>query len=634
MQARQDPRTWILAAGLALILTFAAYLPSLQNGFTNWDDDMYVTQNSLLTNPDSHALLTTPVSGNYHPLTMWSLVLNYRLSGLEPASYHGVNLILHLANTGLVFLFLRLLTGGKFWTTALGALLFGIHPMHVESVAWIAERKDVLFAFFYLAGLITYLKYLKGKHSPWLLATFVAFVLSMASKPAAIVFPFTLALLDWFRKRALTPTATLEKVPFLAVAVAGGLLTLHAQHVTGAMAVQWTPFEKALFASYGTVMYVVKLFLPVRLSAIYPYVKVPGHGLGAEYYVALAVIAVGVPALLYLARRHRPTLFGVAFFFVNIALVLQFATVGQAVMAERYTYLPYIGLFFTLAWWLDERQAPLAGRIPARPILVVLFALLVPFSLYQTWTRCGVWRDSGTLWNDTIAKYPRKNVDAYNYRGQYYQQVGRIDAALADFDQAIAMAPRAPRAWNYKGMLLAQENQFDSALACFNRAVVLRPDYAAAWNNRGGAKLRRGDAAGAIEDISRAVALDPLLWDAYTNRALAQIATRNDEAALADLRRALALQPGRPDNHIYLNAAGLALGHLGRFREAVGEFDRAIAQTTLGDARLGGYYLNRSGAWRALGDKARALEDAREAQRRGIPVDAAYLGELTNPDGR
>ena len=226
-------KNWLLWLGAILLLTYFIYQPSLDNGFTNWDDDYYVTQNALVAHPTLKALVTEPAGGNYHPLTMASLALNYAISGAHAASYHWLNLFLHLANTALVFLFVRKLTGGRLWTTVVTALFFGIHPMHVESVAWIAERKDVLYALFYLLGLIAYLRYLDGRRWPWLIPTWVAFVLSVASKPAAVVFPITLLAIDYFKRRPYLHRLVLEKIPFLLVSIAGGLLTLYAQKSVG-----------------------------------------------------------------------------------------------------------------------------------------------------------------------------------------------------------------------------------------------------------------------------------------------------------------------------------------------------------------------------------------------------------------
>jgi tetratricopeptide (TPR) repeat protein len=623
---RRDWLPWLFAL---LLLTFAVYIPSLRNGFTNWDDNYYVTENPLVAHPDFQTVLTTPVASNYHPLTIWSYALNYRISGLNPASYHWLNLLLHLANTSLVFLFVWRLSKGRLWTTVATSLLFGIHPMHVESVAWIAERKDVLYAFFYLAGLIAYLRYLDRRRVVWLGAALLAFILSVASKPAAVVFPLTLLAIDYFRKRPLRGAVLLEKAPFLAISLIDGILTLRAQRAAGAITEVWGPFQKLLFACYGTVMYVVKLFVPVGLSAIYPYPRLGGGGLGPEFYVTLAALAVLLPAALYLGRRNRVILFGLAFFFLNIVLVLQFFAIGGAVMADRYTYLSYIGLLLALTWWLDERAEQLPRGLHLKPILAAAVILLVPASAFQTWKRCGVWRDAETLWNDTIQKYPHRIADAYNNRGYYYyHDVKRYDAAVADFDQGLALNDKSSKLWVNKGNTLAEMNQNDSALACFNRAIQIQPDDAEALNNRGALWLRKEDLTRALADFSRAIELNPAYRDAYANRSLAFFRLRECEKSVADSRRAIQLDPGHPENYLQFGTIALALQQLNRHREAIPEYDEAIRTAPPGEPRLGAYYLYRSYSWLALRDRSKALQDAQEARRLGAAVGPEYLRSL------
>lgn len=587
--ARRDRFLWLAAI---LVLTFVVYIPSLDNGFTNWDDTHYVAANPLLVHPSFQAVLTTPLLGNYHPLTMWSLALNYKLSEYRPYSYHWLNLLLHLANTALVFFFVWTLSGGRRWTSVVTSLFFGVHPMHVESVAWIAERKDVLFAFFYLIGLITYLRYLERKRLHWLALTLLAYILSAASKPAAVVFPVTLLAIDVYRRRAIRPRPLLEKIPFFAVSILAGVLTIKAQIAAEAIDNLWNPFERVLIASKATLLYVAKLFAPVHLSALYPY-PVAAEGLGPEFLVAFVVVAILLPAIVYLNRRNRPVLFGLAFFFINILLVLQFLTVGAAVIAERYTYIPYIGLFFALAWCLDDPKDAAARRFPFRAVVAACFVLLLPLSLVQTWVRCNVWQDSASLWDDTIRKFPT-----------------------------------AARAWNFKGVTWAQQSRFDSAYVYFDRAIQIMPNYSQALNNRAAMKIRRSDLSGALTDVSRAVTLNGTYRDAYANRALIYYMQGEREKAIADTRLALALEPRNPSNPTMVADMGDALQQLSRQREAIAAYDEAIRTLRADDPRVGTCFLNRSLAWSALGDSSRARADALEARRRGIPVDPAYLGRL------
>jgi tetratricopeptide (TPR) repeat protein len=614
--------------GAILVLTFVVYLPSLDNDFTNWDDNFYVTENPILQSGDLGRLVTTPLGGNHHPLTMLSLALNYRMSGLEAASYHWLSLLLHLANTALVFRFVWALSGGRPWTSVVTSLFFGIHPMHVESVAWISERKDVLYALFYLLGLLAYLRYLRRERIAWLGAALAAFVLSAASKPAAVVFPLALLAIDWFRGRPLRGRALVEKAPFFAVSAAVGLITLQAQRATGAITEAWGPFQKLLFAAYGIAVYFAKLFLPIRLSALYPYPPLAAGGIGPEYYAALAVVAVGLPALVLAFRRSRVVLFGLLFFFINIVLVLQFFAVGGAVLAERYTYLPYIGLFLALAWWLDEPPGARTFGARAKPVLAAILLLLLPLSLVQTWRRCDVWKNSETLWNDAIAKYPGRIADAYNDRGLYYHQQKRFAEALADFDRAVAINARTPKLWFNRAITQATMGQGDSAIASFDRGIALAPDDASAHNNRGAARFGAGDLAGAIEDYNRAIDLDPRLRDAYANRALARIRTANLDGAVADARRALELAPGHPAAYVQHGLIAVAFAQMGLPREAIPEFDAAIQGAPPGEDLLRGYYYYRGLAKRAVGDGAGALRDLQESQRRGGTVEPALLREL------
>jgi len=618
---------WPLWLGAILVLTFVVYLPCLGNGFTSWDDNGYVTENAAVTHGDLRALLIAPLGGNYHPLTMLSLALNYKVSKLDPASYHWLNLLLHLANTALVFLFVRKLSAGRFWTTVATALFFGVHPMHVESVAWVAERKDVLYAFFYLLALLAYLKYLDTRGPAWLVATLLAFVLSAASKPAAVVLPLTLLAIDYYRRRPMKISIVLEKLPFFVVSIADGLLTMYGQRSVGSIAPPhlWSPLQKVLFPSYATIMYVVKLFVPVNLSAVYPYPSVhAGERLAPAFYVAFLALVTLLPAVVYLCRRVPAVLFGLAFFFINIILVLQLVPVGSAIMSERYTYLPYIGLFLALTWWLDEPAGP---RL-LKPLVAGALLLLLPVSVIQTRTRCGVWRNDETLLNDTIQKYPHQIWYAYWHRGYYYYERGRLEQALADFNEALALNSGIASVWMHKGGLLARLNRNDSAFVCTERAIALKPDYAEALSNRGGLKVRKGDLAGALDDLGRAIALDPKLRDAYINRAAAYVVMNEYEKSIPDRRRAIELDPKDPTNYRQFSAIGVALQRLKRYSEAIQAFDEAIRGAPRGDERLGDYYLNRSLAWWALHDRIRARDDAREAIRLGARVPPAYVQEL------
>ena len=383
-----------------------------------------------------------------------------------------------------------------------------------------------------------------------------------------------------------------EKIPFFAVSLVCGLLTLKAQISAEAIDNLWNPFERVLIASKGTLLYIGKLFVPVHLSALYPY-PVVGQGLGPDFYAAFALLAVLLSAIVIQNRRNRPVLFGLAFFFINIVLVLQLLTVGGAVIAERYTYVPYIGLFIALAWCLDDRPGATPGGFPWRQVIAAVFLLLLPLSLYQTWVRCDVWKNSESLWSDTIQKYPK-----------------------------------AARAWNFRGVTFAEQARYDSAYVYFDRAIQVMPNYSQALNNRAAMKIRRGDPTGALADVSRAIALNSNYRDAYANRAITYSMLGEREKSIADNRRALELEPRNPGNPQMSADIGDVLRQLGRHQEAIPAYDAAIGAAPGNDPRVGNYYLSRSQAWLAVGDRVRALADAQEAARRGTPVDSLYLKGL------
>jgi len=614
MSRATTTKPWGLCLAGLLALTFVVYWPSLRNGFVNWDDHHYVAMNPLLARPSLGAILTTPIAANWVPLTIASLLLDYRISGTSPAAYHWINLLLHVANTALVFVFVRALSRNRFWTTVVTALFFGIHPMHVESVAWIAERKDVLYGFFYLLALISYVRYIDKGRAVWLWAAFVSMVLSVLAKPAAVVVPLSLLAIDWFRRRPLDTRLGMEKAPFFAVAIAGGLVNLHVQRSFGALDAPhaWSLTAKALFASYAIVVYVAKLFVPVHLSGVYPYPPV-GAALPLRYPAAFLAVLVLVPLAIVALRRNRAALFGIAFFFINIVLVLQLMTVGISVLAERFTYLPYIGLFFALAWPLDGGGAGVSRSL--RRALAGLFVLLGVFSVAQTWSRCTVWHDPETFWSDAIRKFPGEIVPAYVNRGSYYRLAGRLEEARRDYAEALALNPEISSVWYYQGTVLAALGHPDSAIVYFDRALERDPRRLSALNDRGALRLREGDAKGAVQDFSRVIELDSLVWSAYSNRALAWSKLGENERAVADGRKAVAVDPRNPANADVLAQVGVDLLRLGRPRDAVEAYTSAIAMAR--PERAAGYYMGRSRAWEAAGDRARALSDLRAAERLG-----------------
>ncbi len=438
----------LIVACIAVIV-FLCFRYTLHNQFTNWDDDYYVTNNKYITAFTPHNLKVIfsedITRNNFHPLCILSLAVNYHFAGLDPSSYYLTNILIHIANAILVFiLFIRLCRRLNMTETAgmcvgaIGGLWFGIHPMHVESVAWIAERKDVLYTFFYLLGLLAYLRYAETGQRKWFVWVLVLFVASCLSKPMAVVFPLSLLCMDVFLGKPLGRQLVTEKWLFFLGSLAFGGAAVYTQSRTGAVASfsTLTLAERVMFASYGFIAYIGKFLYPSHLSTFYPYpYRYIGGSLPVIYYVApfLSLAILVLPAW-WLHRRgsawFRLYLFGMGFFFVNVLFVLQFISVGAAIMADRYSYVAYIGLLFMVA--LGLRQIASKSMLWRGAVVAVFVAASVGLGVTCA-ARTLVWHNSETLLSDAIEKYPYGALLSYKWRGHYYLSTGQLDKALKDY---------------------------------------------------------------------------------------------------------------------------------------------------------------------------------------------------------
>jgi len=542
--AREPGRLPALLA-VVLVATALAYLPSLGNGFTNWDDTSYVHENPWIAEPSAPlgGLFSAYHMGNYHPLTLLSFVADHALFGLDPRGYHAVNLVLHLLVTAGVFVLVRLLTS-RLDAPFVAALLFGLHPLHVESVAWISERKDLLYTLFYLGALICWVIRNRRRGSAGLyVASLLLFVLALGSKALAVTLPVVLLLVDRLLGRALTPRALLDKLPYFAVALVGGLVAIDAQASMQAVLGQEVVGlgARAIVGGYGLAMYLGKLVAPLGLSALYPYPSGLSDGLPAGY-VAAALVAGLLVLLLLLARRRFPRLFfGGAFFLVTLAPVLQFLPVGGAVMADRYAYLPSVGISYLvgLGWsvWAEREGQRTLGR---RVVATLLLAYLVVLG-GLTWQRTRVWHDSVTLWNDVIDKAPTAAL-AYFNRGSAWGARGDHERAVADFTEVLRLFPTDADSYLNRGRAQDRLGRPDLAVQDFTSAIDLNPDDAASWHGRGRAFVLLGDPERGLGDLDRALSLDPLDKATWVDRAVARGRIGRTSEAIDDLDAALALR--------------------------------------------------------------------------------------------
>ncbi len=546
-----------LVAGAIVLFTLLLYLPSLTHGFVDWDDPDYLRDNLVIHRLGWEQLKTIFSSfygGNYHPLTTLSYAFEYAVSGYKSATlYHFNNLLLHLINVILVYWFIRQIS--RQWiVAAIVALWFGIHPMHVESVAWVSERKDLLYSAFFLASLIGYGYYIRNKGSRipyfvqnvsgnqkfyWISMLF--FLLSALSKSAAVVLPVVLLLLDFLAGRKFSPGILLEKIPYLFIAVVFGILALLSQEsaIHRGMNLDLSVINRFFTVNYAITRYLVMLFYPIGLSAYHPY---PVMGTGWQqslFYLSVIANIALIGTAVYLVRKSRIWLFGILFFLVNLILILQIIPVGGAFIAERYTYISYIGIFYLIASALVLSVEKYGKSGFLKLFMISIFLMLSGVFAITAHQRIGVWTDSMTLFNDVVDQYPENHMAYYLRAG--VRKSDDAEGAIADYTKAINLKPENPNALNNRGNIHSGMGKYQEALLDYNSALKYDSTLTESLNNRGAIKAISGDLKGALADIEKALLLNPEYKDAYRNRGLVRLQMNDRTSARNDWKKAASL---------------------------------------------------------------------------------------------
>jgi len=559
---------------LLFIITFIVYFPVFQNGFTNWDDAGYVTDNPLVQNLNTGSIgsfFSGYQMGNYHPLAMISLAVDYLAGGMNPIVFHLTNLLLHIINSLLVYGLVILLVKNRHIAFTV-ALLFGIQTLHVESVAWISERKDVLYSLFFLSSLMLYLRYIDSRKWLWYIISLLLFIMSLFSKGQAVTLSVTLLLADYIKGRKLNDIKLIaEKIPFFLLSVIFGIIAIKAQkHGNSLIDISVFSFpQRITFASYGYLMYLIKLIIPFGLSAIYPYPDISVKGMPSYFWAFPFLVIAIITLVISYFRKDRWVIFGFLFFSVNIFTVLQLLPVGSAIMADRYSYIPSAGIFMIIAvgfFRLVERTGS------ARTLLYTGFIIYFFIIGLITGFRVTVWQNSLTLWNDVIEKYPRV-MTAWENRGSYRNEKGDFRGAVEDYTQAIILKPDYADAYYNRGIAYYSAGDAKAALADYNAVERLKPRFPDNYYNRGITRHALGDNKGALADYNKATELDPRHFKAYSNRGNVKRDLNDISGAIADYSKAIELYPYYDDA---LSNRGAANGTLGNYKEAIKDFDRAI----------------------------------------------------------
>ena len=505
-----------VAYAILAVCVLVAFGAGFSNGFVNWDDQMYATENIMIQKPtiaNLIRLLTVECALNYHPLTVASLWLNSALFGQASTSFIVVNTLIHLVNTFLIFRFSQQLTRNNTLVSFLVALFWGIHPMHVESVTWVSERKDVLYSMFFFLACIQYVKYLEKNERKMLIYCFVFFVLSCLSKAMAVVLPLVLLLIDyWFDKGFLTIKNITNKIPFFIVALLFGALAVHVQgggNLGGrlekmtldvALSNVLTLGDRIKFGFYGFLVYIFKLFIPINQHNFYTYPSADQYG--AIQYITAPIWALGsLGGAVAFYRRKKEVFFGIMFFFFTIVLVLQFLSVGGAILAERYTYIPYFGILFTIFYWLNQ-------KVSSKIILLSGSAVVALGFMYLTYKQTLTYKDTGTLFANSYKYEPNSPVVNENL-ANHFGRSGEIDQVIryGEFAaskgvQSYALMGALANAYYLKG-------NYPKALDLYQKSIDNSPPHRkfVAYYNRGIANRDGGNFAQSAEDFTKAMEL-------------------------------------------------------------------------------------------------------------------------------
>ncbi len=538
------PRLFTL---LLALVTLVAYLPATRNGFLYYDDDQYVTANNVvlagLTPAGVVWAFTTCYFSNWHPLTWLSHMADCTLFGVNPAAHHFVNVLFHALNAALLFSLLRRLTQ-KIWPSAFVAALFAWHPLHVESVAWVSERKDMLSTFFALLALLAYARFAdeKSRRCYWL-AVF-CFVLGLMAKPMLVTLPCLLLLLDFWPLQRFPISNFIfpvfakllaEKIPFFLLAAASCVVTLFAQH--GAMAtLEAVPLPWRLAnAAVSAVRYLQKIIWPMDMAVAYPLTRLSS----VSVILAVAVLLVVTLAAWHVRWTRPYFLSGWCWFLGTLVPVIGLVQVGATAMADRYTYIPAIGIFLIVAFGVNEA----AGRLPSlKKLFAALAAVVLLVCLAMTQYQLHYWRDSETLFRHAIAVTKNNDVARCNL-GYVFEQQGRYDEALAEYRAALQINPGHYQVRFPIGNMLAQLGRNGEALAEYRECLRLNPQVPMLHNAAGCALAALGETGGALAEFAKAERLEPRY--ARPHLEAADIFSRQGQAtnAVAELWAAVKTEP-------------------------------------------------------------------------------------------
>jgi len=592
---------------ILVILVCFAYWPIHQAEFINFDDQLYVTENENLKNgltPSTiFKVFTSFYSANYHPFALLSHMLDYQLFGINASGHHLTNLILHIGNSLLFFLVLQRMTKAM-WRSALVAFLFALHPLHVESVAWVSERKDVLSTFFMLLALLTYARYTATVRVRDYIPVLIFFLFGLLSKPMLVTFPFLLLLLDYWplqrfpakrlasreeetgntvSQKAVAMRLVVEKIPFFVLSIIFSIITFMAQHQAGAVSsVKALPMgvrvENALVA-YGS--YIVKTVWPTNLGVFYPH---PGNNISTLMALVSAMMIIAVTFGVIHLRHKRPYLLTGWFWYIGMLVpVIGIVQVGMQALADRYTYVPIIGLFVMLAWTVPDLRLQKKSWILAQGALYSILAVLI----------IGTTRLQTCFWMNTMTVFTRadqvteKNILAKMLVAGQMAQKGQIEAARATFEEILRISQNNVTAHHRYGLFLLSQAELKEGIEHLREAQRLQPTSTIANNSLGLALMWQGERDNARKYLQKALKINPRNAETYYNLGLFWDTEKKYNDSIRYYKKAVELKPDYHQARLGL-AADLTLQ--GKVAEAKIHYSRVMKENPHVVAETNFYY--------------------------------------------
>ncbi|MHC4213868.1 MAG: tetratricopeptide repeat protein [Planctomycetota bacterium] len=574
----------VLISVLLVLVTVAVYWPVLRYDFVKYDDDKYLTENPRIeAGITSESVIDAFIKPHYsmwHPLTTLSYLLDYELFGFSASWFHGVSLLFHICCVVLLFLVLQWATGA-IWPSAFVAAIFALHPLQVESVAWIAERKNVLSGFFSLLTIGAYVLYARRPCIARYLLVFFVFGLCIMTKPMVVTMPFVLLLLDYWPLERLTGKSRItdvlvssgrliaEKIPLFLLVGVLSVITFAAQKGGGVM----SGFEKLSLnartanALNSYVMYIAKMLWPSNLAVFYPH---PGGNYSVARVVVYAVLLVVLTiVLVFILYRRKYLAVGWFWYAGTLIPVIGLVQVGAQARADRYMYISMIGLLFIVAWTARELAQRWAGL---RIVTSIIAVVIVAASAVATRKQLSHWKDSAALFGHAVAATSNNSVMHNNLANELNKQ-GKTDEAIRHFERSLQIKPNSSEVHNNLGNALTRLGRNDRAIDHYKEAIRLKPEFAVAHYNLGLTFYRNKRFGDAISAYRQAVELKPNYTDAWNNLGMAQADFGDFEHAVESYRQAIEI---KPDFVVAHGRLGLALAKLNRIDEAIEQFELVL----------------------------------------------------------